>query len=53
MRQRKTDLQARVNGNLTLDFGEVRLTPYAGLELFDRYLRTLRFNAMIRELPGW
>ena len=48
MRQRKADLQARVNGNLPLDFGEVRLTSYAGLELFDRYLRTLGFNAMVR-----
>ena len=48
MRQRKTDLQARVNGDLALDFGDVHLTSYAGLELFSRYLRTLRFNALIR-----
>lgn len=48
MRRRNTDLQARVNGNLALKFGEVNLTSYAGLELFNRYLRTMRFNDLIR-----
>lgn len=48
MRRRNTDLQARVNGNLVLDFGAVSLTSYAGLELFHRYLRTMRFNDLIR-----
>ena len=48
MRRRNTDLQARVNGNLVLDFGAVNLTSYAGLELFHRYLRTMRFNDLIR-----
>ncbi len=48
MRIRKTDLRARVKGNLALDFDEVKLTSYAGLELFDRYLRTMRFNDRIR-----
>jgi Transposase DDE domain group 1 len=48
VRRRNTDLQARVNGNLTLEFGEVSLTSYAGLELFHRYLRRMRFNALIR-----
>lgn len=48
MRQRKADLQRRVNGDLALDFGDVQLTSYAGLELLNRYLRRVRFNAMIR-----
>jgi hypothetical protein len=48
MRIRKTDLRARVKGNLALDFDEVKLTSYAGVELFDRYLRTMRFNDRIR-----
>jgi hypothetical protein len=48
MRRRNTELQARVNGNLAFDFGEVRLTSYAGLELFSRYLRTMRFNDLVR-----
>jgi hypothetical protein len=48
VRRRNTDLHARVNGDLTLDFGEVTLTSYAGLELFQRYLRRMRFNGMIR-----
>lgn len=48
MRRRNTDLQARVNGKLALEFGGVNLTSYAGLELFNRYLRTMRFNDLIR-----
>lgn len=48
MRRRNTDLKSRVNGNLALEFGEIRLTSYAGLELFNRYLRTMRFNDRIR-----
>jgi hypothetical protein len=37
MRQRKPDLRARVNGDLQLEFDDVALTSYAGLELFVRY----------------
>ena len=33
MRRRKSDLHARVNRNLPLEFDDVRLTSYAGLEL--------------------
>jgi hypothetical protein len=43
-------LQARVNGDLALDFGDVALTSYAGLELFARYLRRTGFNAVVREV---
>ncbi len=49
MRQRKLDLQARVNGDLALEFSDVALTSYAGLELFARYLRRTRFNVMVRD----
>ena len=49
MRRRKLDLPARVNGDLQLDFGDVALTSYAGLELFARYLRRTRFNTLVRE----
>jgi len=49
MRQRKLDLRARVNGDLQLEFGDVALTSYAGLELFARYLRRTGFNTMVRE----
>lgn len=48
MRRRNTNLHARVNGDLTLEFGDVNLTSYAGLELLQRYLRRIRFNALIR-----
>ena len=48
MRRRNTDLHARVNGNVTLQFGEVKLSSYAGLELFQRYLRQMDLSGMIR-----
>ena len=57
MRRRKADLPARVNGNLPLEFADVVLTSYAGLELFGRYLRTRRFNRLVRDafagVPRW
>lgn len=57
MRRSRTDLRARVNGDLPLEFSEVALTSYAGLELFGRYLRATRFNAQVRDafagMAGW
>jgi hypothetical protein len=41
-------LHARVNCDLALEFDAVHLTSYAGLELFQRYLRGMGFNKMIR-----
>lgn len=49
MRRRRTDLRARVNGDLPLEFSEVTLTSYAGLELFGRYLRATGFNRVVRD----
>jgi hypothetical protein len=50
-------LRARVNGDLQLEFSDVALTSYAGLELFGRYLRGTRFNATVRQAfagaPSW
>jgi hypothetical protein len=48
VRRRKLDLQARVNGNLALEFSDLSLTSYAGLEFFNQYLRRMGFNALIR-----
>lgn len=48
VRRRKSDLTARVNGNLQLHFSDVTLTSYAGLELFAQYLRQSDFNATVR-----
>ena len=57
MRRRKTDLPARVNGNLPFEFDDVALTSYAGLELFARYLRRIGFNQLVRHAfagtPAW
>ena len=52
MRRRKAELHARVNGNLAFEFSEVKLTSYAGLELFDRYLRQTEFNDLVRSAFG-
>lgn len=52
MRRRRTDLRARVNGDVQLEFADVALTSYAGLELFGRYLRATRFNAVVRDACG-
>lgn len=48
MRRRRTDLRARVNGDLQLEFTDSALTSYAGLALFGQYLRATRFNATVR-----
>ena len=48
MRRRNTDLHARVNGNLAFEFTGAKLTSYAGVELFDRYLRRMGFSSLVR-----
>lgn len=48
VRQRKADLQRRVNGKLRIEFTETRLTSYAGLELIHRYLRKIELNRSLR-----
>ena len=57
MRRSRTDLRARVNGDLQLEFADVALTSYAGLELFGQYLRATGFNATVRAAcagtAGW
>lgn len=52
VRRRNTELHARVNGNLALEFTEAKLTSYAGLELFDRYLRRIGFSDLVRTGSG-
>lgn len=49
MRRRKADLPGRVNANLALEFGDVQLTSYAGLELFHQHLRGVDFNRVVRD----
>lgn len=57
MRRSRTDLRARVNGDLQLEFADGALTSYAGLALFGQYLRATRFNATVRAAcagtAGW
>ena len=57
VRRSRTDLRARVNGDVQLEFTDVALTSHAGLELFGRYLRATGFNATVRHavagMPAW
>jgi hypothetical protein len=57
VRRRTSDLRARVNGDLQLEFADVALTSYAGLESFGQYLRATGFNATVRAAwagtAGW
>ena len=52
VRQRKTNLRARVNGDLRVEFTESGLTSYAGLELLIRYFRSIRLSDAIRRHLG-
>jgi len=49
MRRAKRTLARRVNADLRLQFGDERLTTFAGLELLGRHLRWLGFNRQLRE----
>ena len=57
VRRSRTDLHARVNGDLELEFADVALSSYAGLELLGQYRRATHFNQTVRTacagLPGW
>jgi hypothetical protein len=52
MRLRKRDLTRRVNGDLAIQFGDERLTSYAGLEILMRYLRQVDVNGRLRDAFG-
>ena len=51
VRRRKSDLHARVNRNLPLEFDDVRLTSYAGLELLERCAPVASISWCARRLP--
>jgi hypothetical protein len=48
VRQRKAELRARVNGQLTLRYERTGLTSYAGLELVRRWLHRDGLGALLR-----
>ncbi len=52
MRLRKRDLSRRVNGDLAIQFGDERLTSFAGLEILMRYLRQVNLNGRLRNAFG-
>ena len=53
----RTDLRARVNGDLQLEFADVAVTSHAGLELFRQYLSrdgsTRRSVPRLAGTAGW
>jgi hypothetical protein len=48
VRYRKADLHSSVKSDLVFEFTGSRLTSYAGLELFRRYLRLSDLNLLLR-----
>jgi len=52
MRLGKRSLQARVNGEIKIEFGAQSLTSYSGLELLDRFLRTIDLDGRVRRTFG-
>lgn len=49
MRRGKRTLPRRVNGDLRLQFGDERLTSFAGLELLGRHFREIGLNQRVRD----
>jgi hypothetical protein len=45
----KRGFDARIKGNLKLEFGDEKLTSHAGLELMRRFLRSLGFFPSLRD----
>jgi hypothetical protein len=52
MRLGKRSLQARVNAEMEIEFGAQSLTSYSGLELLDRFLRTMDLDGRVRGMFG-
>ena len=48
MRLGKRSCQARVNGEMRIEFTPQNLTSYSGLELLDRFLRTIDLDGRVR-----
>lgn len=48
MRIGKRGFQARIKGDLHIDFGDEKLTSFAGFELVRRLLRALDFASELR-----
>ncbi len=49
MRIGKRGFQARIKGDLHIDFGNEKLTSFAGLEFVRRFLRSLDFASQLRK----
>ena len=48
MRLRNSEIHDRINGNLSIEFTDQRLTSFSGLELFNRYFRTIGLRDLIK-----
>lgn len=49
MRLRNSEIHDRINGNLSIEFTDQRLTSFSGLELFNRYFRTIGLRELIKK----
>ena len=49
MRLRNSEIHDRINGNLSIEFTDQKLTSFSGLELFSRYFRTIGLRDLIKK----
>jgi hypothetical protein len=48
VRLRNSEIHARINGNLSIEFTDQKLTSFSGLELFNRYFRAIDLRSQIK-----
>ena len=48
MRLRNSEIHARINGNLSIEFTDQKLTSFSGLELFNQYFRAIDLRNQIK-----
>lgn len=49
MRLRNSEIHDRINGNLSIEFTDQKLTSFSGLELFNRYFRAIGLRELIKK----
>ena len=48
MRLRNSEIHDRINGNLSIEFTDQKLTSFSGLELFNQYFRAIDLRSQIK-----
>lgn len=50
MRLKNSEIHGRINGNLSIEFTDQKLTSFSGLELFNRYFRAIDLKSQIKKV---